>query len=104
MKHCRKKYRHCICMGHYKKKQKGGFLNHSNLTYTGRDTVNQFNEVEPGLIRKTLREINQTAKKTNKTINQGSRKIERVAIKIIKIVIEELCKTPFRLLGQIKKK
>lgn len=71
MRHYHKKCRHCICMGHYKKKQKDRFLNHCNFNYTGRDTVNQFNKVEPRPIRKTLREISQITQKTNRTRNQS---------------------------------
>lgn len=40
-------------MGHYKKEEKGGFLNCYELAYAGRDTVNQFNKAAPGLISKT---------------------------------------------------
>ena len=44
------------------KKQMGGFLNHCDFAYAGRDTVNQAARVAPGVIKNAGNEINNIAK------------------------------------------
>ena len=64
-----------------RRKQTGGFLSRYDFAYAGRDTVNQV-----------------------QVIKTGGTEIERIAPKIIRGAIEEVYKTPFRLLGNLDKK
>ena len=84
----RKQSRHCKQLGHYIRKQKGGFLNRYNFVYAVRDTastvISQLNRIAPGLIRKTSIEIDHIAqRRIQQAINQGGKEIEFVAPKII---------------------
>ena len=67
--------------------------------------VDQAGKVAPGIISKAVADINKIAKqRIDQAIKNGGAEIERVAPKIIRGVIEEVYKTPFRLLGKLGKK
>ena len=58
-----------------------------------------------GIINKATADINKIAQQhINQVIRQGRAEMERIAPKIIKGAIEEVYKTPFRLLGNLRKK
>ena len=87
------------------RRQTGGFLNRYDFAYAGRDTVNQVGKAAPKITLQATREIDKIAKqRINQIIRSGSSEIERVAPKIIRGAIEEVYKTPFRLLGNLGKK
>ena len=83
----------------------GGFLNKYNFAYAGRDVVNQVGKVAPKMITQATAEINKIAQeRIDQVVRSGEAEIERVAPKIIKGAIEEVYKTPSRLLGNLGKK
>ena len=87
------------------RRQTGGFLNGYDFAYAGRDTVNQAGKVAPKLISQATGEINKIAQqRIDQVIRSVGAEIKRVAPKIIKGTIEEVHKTPFRLLGNLGKK
>ena len=87
------------------RRQTGGFLNRYDFAYAGRDTVNQAGKVAPKPISQATGEINKfSQQRIDQVIHSGWPEIERVAPKIIKGAIEEVHKTPFRLLGNLGKK
>ena len=87
------------------RRQTGGFLNGYDFAYAGRDTVNQAGKVAPKLISQATGEINKIAQqRIDQVIRSVGTEIKRVAPKIIKGAIEEVHKTPFRLLGNLGKK
>ena len=87
-----------------RKKQAGGFLNHYDFAYTGRDTVNQAAKIVPGVIKNASNEINNIAKqRSDQIISQGLKEIERVLPKVLRGAIEDVYQTPFRLLGNFEK-
>ena len=76
-----------------------------NFAYGGRDTVNQVGKIAPDIINKPAGEINKIAQqRIDQVVRSGGAEIERVAPKIIKDEIEEVYKTPFRLLGNLGKR
>ena len=84
--------------------QTGGFLNRYDFAYAGRDTVNQVGKVAPKIISQTTGEINKIAQqRIDQIIRSEGAEIERVAPKIISWAIEEVYKTPFRMLGSFGK-
>ena len=86
-------------------RQTGGFLNRYDFAYAGRDTVNQVGKIAPGIINKATSDINKiTQQRINQAIKTGGAEIKRVAPTIIRGAIEEVYKTPFRLLGNLGKK
>ena len=88
-----------------KKGQTGGFLNRHDFAYGGRDTVNQVGKIAPKIITQATSDINKIAKeRIDQIVRSGGAEIERVTPKIIKGAIEEVYKTPFRLLGNLGKK
>ena len=88
-----------------RKRQTGGFLSRYDFAYAGRDTVNQVGKIAPGIINKATADINKLAKqRIDQVIRQAGVEVERVAPKIIRGAIEEVYKTPFRLLGNLGKK
>ena len=88
-----------------RRRQTGGFLSRYDFAYAGRDTVNQVGKIAPGIINKATADIDEIAKqRINQVIRDGGAEIERVAPKIIRGAIEEVYKTPFRLLGNLGKK
>ena len=67
--------------------------------------VDQAGKVAPGIISKAVADINKIAKqRIDQAIKNGGAEIERVAPKTIRGAIEEVHKTPFRLLGNLGKK
>ena len=88
-----------------KTRQTGGFLNRYEFVHAGRDIVNQVGKIAPKIITKPTSDINKIAKdRIDQTVRTGGAEIERIAPKIIKGAIEEVYKTPFRLLGNLGKK
>ena len=86
-------------------RQTGGFLNRYHFAYAGRYTVNQVRKIAPGIINKATSDINKIAQqRTDQAIRTGRGEIECVAPKIIRGATEEVYKTLFRLLGNIRKK
>ena len=82
-----------------------GFLNRYDFAYAGRDTVNQVGKIAPKIITKATSDINKiTKERIDQIVRSGGAEIERVAPKIIEGTIEEVYKTPFRLLGNFGKK
>ena len=89
----------------HRRRHTGGFLSRYDVAYAGRDTVNQVGKIAPGIINKATADIDKIAKqRINQVIRDGGAEIERVAPKIIRGAIEEVYKTPFRLLGNLGKK
>ena len=88
-----------------RRQQTGGFLSCYDFAYAGRDTVSQVRKIVPGIINKAMADIDKIAKqRINQVIRDGGAELERVAPKIIRGAIEEVYKTPFRLLGNLGKK
>ena len=87
------------------RRQTGGSLNRYDFAYTGRDIVNQVGKLTPKMISQATGEINKIAQqRIDQVVRPGGAEIERVALKIIGGAIEEVSKTPFRLLGNVGKK
>ena len=83
--------------------QTGGFLNRYDFAYAGRDV--EMCKVAHKLITQATAEINKTAQdRIDQIVRLGGAEIERIAPKIIKGALEEVYKTPFRLLGDLGKK
>ena len=102
------------------RRQIGGWLSRYDFAYAGRDSVNQAayhvnkiapkliektfdraNKLVPNLINRTSRELDTiAARRINQITRNTSNEIQRIARGIIRGAIEELYKTPFRLLGQ----
>ena len=88
--------------GHYKRFRRQLFR--YNFAYAGRDTVNPtmkgLDSLAPKLIKHTSDKVDKLAKsRINKKISEGGSQTERIAPKIIRGAIEDVCKTPFKLLG-----
>ena len=76
-----------------------------DFAYAGRDVVNQVGKVAPSIINKATSDINKIAQeRIDQAIKTGGAEVERIAPKIIRGAIEEVYKTPFRLLGNLGKK
>ena len=91
--------------GKRKRRQTGGFLSRYDFAYAGRDVVNQAGKIAPGIISKATSDINKIAQeRIDQAIRTGGAEVERIAPKIIRGAIEEVYKTPFRLLGNLGKK
>ena len=87
------------------RRQTGGFLNRYEFAYAGRDVVNQAGKVALKLISQATGKINKIAQqRTDQVVPSGGAEIERVAPKTIRGAIEEVYKTPFRLLENLGKK
>ena len=87
------------------RRQTGEFLNRYNFASAGRDVVNQAGKVAQKLINQATGEINKIARqKIDQVIRSSGAEIERIAPEIIKVAIEEVYETPFRLLGKLGKK
>ena len=75
------------------------------MAYAGRDVVNQVGKVAPKMITQAPGEINNIVQeRIDQVVRSRGAEIERIAPKIIKDAIEEVYKTPFRLLGDLGKK
>ena len=86
-------------------RQAAGFLNRYDFAYAGRDTVNQVVKIAPKIITQATSVINKIIKeRIDQIVRSDGAEIERAAPKIIKGAIEEVYKTPFRLLGNLGKK
>ena len=86
-------------------RQTDGFLNRYDFAYAGRDTINHVGKIAPGIINKATSDINKIAQqRIDQAIRTGRAEIECVAPKIIRGAIEEVYKTLFRLLGNLRKK
>ena len=84
--------------------QIGGFLNRYDFAYVGRDTVNQVGKIAPNIIKQATGEIDKIAQsRINQVIKSGGAEVERVLPKILRGAIEDVYKTPFRLLGNFGK-
>ena len=101
------------------RKQKGGFLSRYDFAYAGRDSVNQaayhVKKIAPELINQTMNRVDEpaselvrtagreldiiAARRINLIAHRSGETIQRIAPGIIRGAIEELYKTPFRLLG-----
>ena len=78
-------------------------MNRYDFAYAGRDVVNQVGKVAPSIINKATADINKIVQeRIDQAIRTGGAEVERQ--KIIKGAIEEVYKTPFRLLGNLGKK
>ena len=87
------------------RRQTGDFLNCYDFAYAGRDFVNQAGKVAPKNISQATGNINKIAQDgIDQVTRTGWAEIERVAPKIIKGAIEEVYKTPFKLLGNLGKR
>ena len=76
-----------------------------DFAYTGREVVNQAGKIAPGIISKATSDINKIAQeRIDQAIRTGGAEVEQIAPKIIRGAIEEVYKTPFRLLGNLGKK
>ena len=76
-----------------------------DFAYAGRDTINQVGKIAPEIINQATGQINRIAQQgIDQVVRSGGAEIERVASKIIRGAIEEVYKTPFRLLGNLGKK
>ena len=79
-------------------------MNRYDFAYAGRDIVNQAGKVASKIISQATGEINKIAKQRIDQVVRSSRaEIERVAPKIIRGAIEEVYKTPCRLLSNLGK-
>lgn len=84
--------------------QRGGFFNRYDFAYAGRDVLNQAGKIEPGIIKQATGVIDKIAQnRINQVIKSGGAEVERVLPKIIRGAIEDVYKTPFRLLGNFGK-
>ena len=80
-------------------------MSHYDFAYAGRDTVNQVGKIAPNIIKNATNNIDKIAKeRIDQVIKSGGSEIERIAPKIIRGAIEDVYKTPFRLLGNLGKK
>ena len=88
---------------------KGWAFKQNNFANAGRDTVNQvlknLNEIAPGLIKDLSKELNKiTEQRVQQLLDQGEQKSKTVGPKLIKVAIEDVYQTPFKLLGKFGKK
>ena len=94
------KYRKCRVTSRKRKKQRGGFFNHYDFGYAGRDVVNQATKVPSGVIKNVTNDIE---KRINQIISKGGAEMERVLPKILSGAIEYVFQTLFRLLAKFRK-
>ena len=84
--------------------QRGGFLNRYDFAYVRRDVANQAGKIASEIIKQATGEIDKKAQnRINQVIKLGGTEVERVLPKIIRGAIEDVYKTPFRLLGNFGK-
>ena len=87
------------------RRQTGGFLNRYDFAYAGRDVVNQVGKAAPKMISQATGDTNKIVQqRIDQVVRSGGAEIEHVAPKIIRGAIEEVYKTPSRLLGNLGKK
>ena len=83
-------------------------MNRHDFAYAGRDTVNQafknLNNTAPKLISQTSKEVSKIAEaRIKQVINDDGQQIQKITPQIIRGAIEDLYKTPFRLLEKLGK-
>ena len=87
------------CTGKRKNRHRAGRLNRYDFYYAGKDTVNQVGKIAPN-IKQAAGQIDKIMQsRINQVIKSGRTEIERVLPKILRGAVEEVYKTPFRLLG-----
>ena len=87
-----------------RRKQKEGVLSRYDFAYAGRDGVNQAAKVAPVVIKQVTNDIDLLVKnRLNQAITSGGAEIERVLPQTLRGAIEDVYKTPFRLLGKFGK-
>ena len=88
------------CTGKRKNRHRAGRLNRYDFYYAGKDTVNQVGKIAPNIIKQAAGQIDKRMQsRINQVIKSGRTEIERVLPKILRGAVEEVYKTPFRLLG-----
>ena len=92
-----------------KTKLKGGFSNRYDVAYAGRDTINQafknLDKSAPPLNKNFSGEVNKILEQSiNQIKTQGGAELRQITPTLLKGVIEDTYKTPFRLLGNFGKK
>ena len=85
------------------------FLNRYDFASVGRDVVNQafknLDKTAPALIQNLKSELNDVLQqKIHQVITEGGAQLKEVGPQLLKGVIEDAYKTPFRLLGNFGKK
>ena len=95
---------------HGRRRQEGGFLNRYDFAYAGRNTVNQaakhLDTLAPKLVNQLMNKAttgldNITAKRVEQISRETGRMLKQIVPDLIRGAIEELYKTPFRLLGKL---
>ena len=89
-------------------RQKGGFLNRYDFAYAGRDVVNQafknLDQRSPALIKDLTGELNNIVEqRIHQVITEGRTQLKQVSPQLLKGIIEDAYKTPFKLLGNFGK-
>ena len=89
-------------------KQCGWFLNRYDFGYAGRNTVNQATKglvtLDPKVTGQAPPKIDKiTEAKIRQVINDRRQQIQKIVSQIIRGAIEDVYKTPFRLLGKLGK-
>ena len=84
-----------------RKRQRGGFLNRYDFAYAGRDTVNQASKQLSVLAPKLLEQLTTGLDKVSANC---VKQLQQIAPALLKGAVEELYKTPFRLLEKAGKK
>ena len=102
----RRKCKNCFSSRYRSQRQSGGFLSRYDFAYAGRNqTFDRARDLAPNLIRTTSRELDAiAARRISQLTYTTGKEIQRIAPGIIRGAIEELYKTPFRLLGQFGRK
>ena len=91
-----------------KRRQKDGFLNGYDFVYAGRNVVNQafknLDKIAPALIQSLKGELNNVLQqRIHQVITEGGAQLTEVGLQLLKGAVEDVCKTPFRLLGNFGK-
>ena len=90
---------------HGRKRQRGGFLNRYHFVYTGRDTINQATKNSDKLAPKLIDQLmNRATAGLDKIAANRINQLNQIAPGLIKGAVEELYKTPIRLLEDAGKK
>ena len=75
-----------------------------DFAFAHRDSVNKVGKIVPGIIKEATGEADKILQsKINQVIKSDGAEVERVLPKIIRGAIEDVYKTPFRLLGNFGK-
>ena len=96
-----------------RRRQRGSFLIRYDFAYAGKDTVNQaarhLNSLAPQLVNQLMDRATTgldkvTAKRVEQLSQETGQTLKKIAPGLIRGAIEELYKTPFRLLGNLGRK